>query len=134
MPAGPLQTTKRVLVRVLLSLAAAYGVAVDIKRDSEDEAVVRAYRSVSSRVHPDKGGDVGLVTKGANVHPARPLTHRETVRIMVGSHTPATAGNAAPIVRPTLEHAASPDLLVTKAAAARPAGCRAGSWVGGCGV
>ena len=50
MPAGPLQTTKRVLVRVLLSLAAAYGVAVDIKRDSEDEAVVRAYRSVSSRV------------------------------------------------------------------------------------
>ena len=56
MPAGPLQAAKRALVRILNALAAAYHVAITVDRDSSDEDIVRAFRRMSARVHPDKGG------------------------------------------------------------------------------
>ena len=47
---------KRALVRLLLSLATAYRVRVNVNRESEDKAVVTAYKRVTLKVHPDKGG------------------------------------------------------------------------------
>ena len=48
---------KRALVALLRYLATAYGCVVDVTRDSDDAAVRRAYRLVSRRVHPDRGGN-----------------------------------------------------------------------------
>ena len=56
MPLSPVQRAKRAFVSVLLTLATAYGLHVDVKRDSADETVQAAYRKVSRSVHPDKGG------------------------------------------------------------------------------
>ena len=47
---------KRAFVTVLLALAAAYGVSVAVTRDSPDAALLRTYRRLLLRVHPDKGG------------------------------------------------------------------------------
>ena len=47
---------KRALVRLLLSLATAYRVRVNVSRESEDKAVLTAYKRVALKVHPDKGG------------------------------------------------------------------------------
>ena len=47
---------KRALVALLRYLATAYGCVVDVTRGSDDAAVRRAYRLVSRRVHPDRGG------------------------------------------------------------------------------
>ena len=44
------------VVTVLLALAAAYGVSVAVTRDSPDAALLRTYRRLLLRVHPDKGG------------------------------------------------------------------------------
>lgn len=55
---SPLQTTKRVLVRVILTLARTVALAIAINRDSPDAEVAAAYRQVARRVHPDKGGDL----------------------------------------------------------------------------
>ena len=52
------QLAKRALVRVLLALAAVYGLVVNVSRDSADDAVKAAYRRVVRRAHPDKGGAV----------------------------------------------------------------------------
>ncbi len=49
------QLAKRALVRVLLALAAVYGLVVNVSRDSADDAVKAAYRRVVRRTHPDKG-------------------------------------------------------------------------------
>ena len=56
MPLSPLQRAKRAFVSVLLTLATAYGLHVDVTRDSSDEVLQKAYRKVSRAVHPDKGG------------------------------------------------------------------------------
>ena len=48
--------SKRALVALLCYLATAYGCVVDVTRDSDDAAVRKAYRLVSRRVHPDRGG------------------------------------------------------------------------------
>ena len=56
MPVGALQRAKRAFVGVLRSLATAYGITVEVTRDSEDAAVTRAYKRVLLKVHPDKGG------------------------------------------------------------------------------
>ena len=53
---GAPQTTKRALVKVLLTLAAFYSVQVAVTRDSADDAVLRAYKRISLVAHPDKGG------------------------------------------------------------------------------
>ena len=50
------QAAKRAFVKVLLALAATYGLLLQITRDSGDTAVVKAFRQVARRAHPDKGG------------------------------------------------------------------------------
>ena len=47
MPVSPLQAAKQAPVTLLLALAAAYNVAIAINRESEDEALKRAFRRVS---------------------------------------------------------------------------------------
>ena len=47
---------RRALVRVLLALAAAYGIVLSVTRDATDDAVLAAYKRVVRRAHPDKGG------------------------------------------------------------------------------
>ena len=56
MPCSTISRLKRALVTVLLSLASAYGVTTDFNRDSEDAAILVAYRRVAKKVRPDKGG------------------------------------------------------------------------------
>jgi hypothetical protein len=46
----PTQLAKRALVSVLLALAAAYQVVLDINRESDDSSVKRAFRKVSRRL------------------------------------------------------------------------------------
>ena len=58
MPASAAQKAKRALVSIVLALAAAYNIVVNVSRDSSDSDVTQAYRKVSRRVHPDKGGSV----------------------------------------------------------------------------
>ena len=56
MPLFPLQAAKRALVSLLLRLALAYNIGISVNRDSDDNDVKRAFRKVSAKVHPDKGG------------------------------------------------------------------------------
>ena len=52
------QMVKRAFVKILLSLAVAYNVAVPLNRDSADYEAHTAYKKVILRVHADKGGSV----------------------------------------------------------------------------
>ena len=56
-----LDLAKRALVTLLRALAVTYGVPVDVSRDLEDAEVRRAYRTVSRKVHPDRGADARLL-------------------------------------------------------------------------
>ena len=47
---------KRAFVSVLLRLAAAYGLDLRVTRESSDAEVRGAYRKLSRRTHPDRGG------------------------------------------------------------------------------
>ena len=47
---------RRALVSVLRQLAALYAVVLDLARESADSAVKTAYRKVSRKAHPDRGG------------------------------------------------------------------------------
>ena len=47
---------KRAFVALLLSLARAYQLSLDVNRDSQDDLVQKAYHKVPRKVHPDKGG------------------------------------------------------------------------------
>ena len=47
---------KRAFIKVLLQLAVTYAVKLSLSRDSPADAVNSAYREVSLKVHPDKGG------------------------------------------------------------------------------
>ena len=47
---------RRAFVSALLQLAAAYGVEVQVNRESGEQELLRAYRLVAKRAHPDKGG------------------------------------------------------------------------------
>ena len=49
---------KRALVSLLLAFAQQYNVSVNVNRDSSDQGVEAAFRSVVKKVHPDKGGRV----------------------------------------------------------------------------
>ncbi len=53
-----MQRAKRAqtLVTVLHALAAAYDISISVSRESSDEAVLKAFRLMSLRVRPDKGG------------------------------------------------------------------------------
>ena len=48
--------TKRVLVTVILALGHAYQIAGNINRDAADEQILKAYKRLLLKVHPDKGG------------------------------------------------------------------------------
>ena len=48
---------KRALVKLLKELAVLYSLTVGVARDSPDPAVRTAYRKVSVKTHPDRGGD-----------------------------------------------------------------------------
>ena len=48
---------KRALVTLLHALARACGCAVNVTRDSPDAVVKRAYRTVSKKTRPDRGGE-----------------------------------------------------------------------------
>jgi tRNA G26 N,N-dimethylase Trm1 len=50
------EKAKRALVKVLLALAAAYNVRVQVQRDSSERVVTTAFKRVALKVHPDKGG------------------------------------------------------------------------------
>ena len=47
---------KRALVTLVKQMAALYRVTINIDRDSDDVAFQSAYRKVSMKSHPDKGG------------------------------------------------------------------------------
>ena len=47
---------KRAFVKVLLALATVCEVALKVTRDSSDAELTRAFRLVSLRAHPNKGG------------------------------------------------------------------------------
>ena len=61
---------KRALVGLLRVLAASYGVALSLKRDATDVEVSSAYRKVSRRVHPDRGGKTEDQAALNNAHDA----------------------------------------------------------------
>ena len=66
MAAGMFQAAKRAFVKVLLALAVHYSLRLGaLSRDSTDEAVLRAYKRVLLRVHPDKGGTKEKTQDGA---------------------------------------------------------------------
>ena len=50
-------TGKRELVKLLRGLAQRYQLRLDVSRDSSDKEVSKAFKKVSLRVHPDKGGE-----------------------------------------------------------------------------
>ena len=54
---------KRALVTLLRLLATAYGCVADVTRDSSDLEIKSAYRKLSRKVHPDKGGLVADQTR-----------------------------------------------------------------------
>ena len=56
MPLSALVRAQRAFVSVLLKLARAHGVSVDVNRESPVAEVAKAYRRVAKLVHPDKGG------------------------------------------------------------------------------
>ena len=56
MGCSQVQVAKRAFVRVLLALAATYGLCVSLDRDSADADVAAVWKRVVRKVHPDKGG------------------------------------------------------------------------------
>ena len=56
MVVSPALLARRALVKLLLSLAAAYSVPLGLDRNSPDLDVSKACRRVFLKVHPDKGG------------------------------------------------------------------------------
>ena len=84
MPHSALYRAKRAYVTVHLRLASACGLALEINRDSEDAAVVRAYKRLARKVHPDKGGDTRQFQELQGAKEARD-TARQTAR-PAGNH------------------------------------------------
>ena len=56
MPVSKLGAATRALVSVLVVLARSYLVALEVNRDSSPEQLVKAYKKVLLKAHPDKGG------------------------------------------------------------------------------
>ena len=50
--------TKRALVSLLKTLAGIYAVTLNVTRESSDKDVSSAYRKLSRKTHPDRGGQV----------------------------------------------------------------------------
>ena len=62
---------KRALVSLLRTLAGLYGCRVTVTRDSPDNVVKRAYRTLSKKVHPDRGGNTEDQSKLNSKYEAR---------------------------------------------------------------
>ena len=58
-----IEKAKRALIAVIRSLSLLYNCCFDISRESVDTAITKAYRSLSRKVHPDKGGRPGDQTR-----------------------------------------------------------------------
>ena len=52
-----LDTATRSLVKLLRSTATKYKTQTSVSRESSDKDVAKAFRTVSLRAHPDKGGE-----------------------------------------------------------------------------
>ena len=63
MPVSVVQASKRLLVTLLLTLARRYHVTLTISRESDDKEVVKAFRKIVLKAHPDKGGSAGDAQK-----------------------------------------------------------------------
>ena len=107
--ASSLDRAKRALVALLRALASAYSLELNVTRDSEDAGVRRAYRNVSRRAHPDRGGKVEDQKKLNAAHDA----WQEALRAHKGRHGGWNAG------RPDEERLP----LATESPTLRPALC-----------
>ena len=56
MPVSKVGAATRAFVAVLLALARGYQLALHVNRDSDREQLLKAYKRVLLKVHPDKGG------------------------------------------------------------------------------
>ena len=117
---SPADVAKRDLVKLLKTLAVKYGVQLEVTRDSCEKDVVKAWRKLSLKLHPDKGGDAQdfaklsaandawqdlLKSKGsANVLQARTLESRPSGLAATSSEESARSVDYCPaLVRPDVE-------------------------------
>ena len=56
MPRRTLRQVTRAFVKVLLALARSYEVVLAVTRDSTAPELLKAYKKVVKKAHPDKGG------------------------------------------------------------------------------
>ena len=56
MGASKVELARRALVTLLVHFGLAYAVAISVNRDSPDAEVLRAFRRIALKVHPDKPG------------------------------------------------------------------------------
>ena len=56
MPTSPLSAVARAFVHVLLVLARAYFVGLTVNRDSSEDQLLKAYKKLLLKAHPDKRG------------------------------------------------------------------------------
>ena len=61
---------KRFLVSLLKTLATTYGVVLQLSRDAADADVISAFRKVSRKAHPDRGGSIADQTALNNARDA----------------------------------------------------------------
>ena len=63
MPCSKVGVATRAFVNVLLALARAYELVLNVNRDSPRECLVKAYKKLLLKAHPDKGGQKEDVQK-----------------------------------------------------------------------
>ena len=64
MPVSATRRLKEALLRVIRSLASIYGIVLQLNRDCDDAVFKSAFRRLSLKVHPDKGGTAGMAPEG----------------------------------------------------------------------
>ena len=100
---------KRALVKVLVALAAVYSVVLEsFSRDSPDKDVLKVFRRVLLRVHPDKGGSTKRPVLGKAAYQQRVRTVVKTKKAQ------NVARNCALSLRRTCRH-----VIANKGAATR---------------